>query len=192
MASKLIGLLGQKKIAYYKAEKFTGEKEIIKIIRRLVNNQNDEQLWGWGGRTTESSSWMSGHILKALKMAMEDGYEVRINLDKLRVRYELAQPFRGKRLEDVYLFHALWYWGIEQDCAAIFRLLNPLVEQCEAKENALKEADKSYLPQSYLKEKLLLWEMLQSRGSGRQYSQVPERRCAGWSILYGRPKIILL
>lgn len=165
LASKLIGLLGQKKIAYYNGERFAGEKEIIKIIRRLVNNQNDEQLWGWWGRTTESSLWMSGHILKALKMAMEDGYEVRINLDKLRVRYELAQPFRGKRLEDIYLLHALWYWGAEQDYAAIFRLLNPLVEQCEVKENALKEADKSYLPQSCLKEKLLLWEMLQSQVS---------------------------
>ncbi|WP_455584386.1 carboxypeptidase-like regulatory domain-containing protein [Bacteroides sp.] len=165
LASKLIGLLGQKKIACYKGEVFTKEKEIVKIIRRLIDNQNDKQIWGWWGRTEASSSWMSGHILKALKMAADDGYTVDLKLQKLEAEYAHVQPFRKMELKDIEMLYALRSWGIRQDYAAVFRLLYPLVHELEMKEDSLKKIHKFYRQKSYLKEKLLLWEMQQPQVS---------------------------
>lgn len=165
LASKLIGLLGQKRVAHYKGEKFTGEKEMEKIIRRLVNNQNHKQKWGWWGRTETSSLWMSGHILKALKMAAEAGYTVDLKLQKLETEYALMQPYRKMNPEDIEMLYALRCWGVKQDYAAASRLLLPLIHKLEIKEDSLKKARKYYQPMSYLKEKLLLWEMQQPQVS---------------------------
>lgn len=161
LASKLIGLLGQEKISRFKGKKFSNERAIKKIIRRLTNNQNSRQTWGWWGRTESVSKWMTSHILRALKMAADQGYNVDLNLQKLEMEYALTQPFREMELEDIQMLHALRSWGVQQDYAAACRLLYPLIRELEIKEDSLKKTHKHYHRKSYLKEKLLLWEMQQ-------------------------------
>lgn len=161
LASKLIGLLAYQKYMQGKGEKVMGDKAIRTIIRRLTNHQNKHHLWSWWGNSENTSFWMSAHILRALKMAKDAGYSVDLNLDDLKVEYAHVRPYRGMKLEDIEILHALHEWKVEADYSAAVRLLEPFVRQLEQKEDSLVSRNKHYRPLSYLKEKLLLWEIKQ-------------------------------
>lgn len=75
-ASRLIGLLTKKEIYALTGKRFWQEGRIRATISDLLKNQNSEGLWGWWGNSPHSSIWMSEHVLKALAMASEKGYEV--------------------------------------------------------------------------------------------------------------------
>ena len=53
---------------------------------------------------------MSAHILRALKMAQDAGYPVELNLNGLKVEYAHTRPYRGMKLEDIEILHALHEW----------------------------------------------------------------------------------
>ena len=65
------------------------------------------------------------------------------------------------KLEDIEILHALHEWKVEADYSSAVRLLEPFVRQLEQKEDSLANRNKYYRPLSYLKEKLLLWEIKQ-------------------------------
>ena len=161
LASKLIGLLAYQQYMQGIGEKAKGDKAIRTIIRRLMNHQNKHRLWSWWGNSENTSFWMSAHILRALKMAKDAGYPVDLNLNGLKVEYAHIRPYRGMKLEDIEILHALHDWKVEADYSAAVRLLEPFVRQLEQKEDSLASRNKHYCPLSYLKEKLLLWEIKQ-------------------------------
>lgn len=161
LASKLIGLLTYQQYMQGIGEKAKGDKAIRTIIRQLTNHQNKHQLWSWWGNSENTSFWMSAHILRALKMAKDAGYRVYLNLNGLKVEYAHVRPYRGMKLEDIEILHALHEWKVEADYSAAVRLLEPFVRQLEQKEDSLASRNKHYRPLSYLKEKLLLWEIKQ-------------------------------
>ncbi len=161
LASKLIGLLAYQQYMQGIGEKAKGDKAIRTIIRRLMNHQNKHRLWSWWGNSENTSFWMSAHILRALKMAKDAGYPVDLNLNGLKVEYAHIRPYRGMKLEDIEILHALHDWKVEADYSAAVRLLEPFVRQLEQKEDSLASRNKHYRPLSYLKEKLLLWEIKQ-------------------------------
>lgn len=161
LASKLIGILAYQKYMQSKGEQVKTDKAIRSIVRRLVNNQNKQKLWSWWGNTENTSFWMSAHILRALKLAKDAGYTVDLKLDGLKVNYAHTSPYRGMKLEDVEILHALHTWGVQADYSSAVRLLEPLVRRLEQKEDSLVSRNKYYHPRSYLKEKLLLWEIRQ-------------------------------
>lgn len=161
LASKLIGLLAYQQYMQGIGEKAKGDKAIRTIIRRLMNHQNKHRLWSWWGNSENTSFWMSAHILRALKMAKDAGYPVDLNLNGLKVEYAHIHPYRGMKLEDIEILHALHDWKVEADYSAAVRLLEPFVRQLEQKEDSLASRNKHYRPLSYLKEKLLLWEIKQ-------------------------------
>ena len=161
LASKLIGLLAYQQYMLGIGEKAKGDKAIRTIIRRLMNHQNKHRLWSWWGNSENTSFWMSAHILRALKMAKDAGYPVDLNLNGLKVEYAHIRPYRGMKLEDIEILHALHDWKVEADYSAAVRLLEPFVRQLEQKEDSLASRNKHYRPLSYLKEKLLLWEIKQ-------------------------------
>lgn len=161
VASKLIGLLADQQYLESKGGKAKVDKTIRSMIRRLVDNQNKHQLWSWWGNSGDISYWMSAHILRALKMAKDAGYEVDLRLDRLKMDYVHILPYRGMKLEDVEILHALFTWGVEEDYSSAVRLLEPLVRQLEQREDSLAKGNTGYYPNSYLKEKLLLWEIRQ-------------------------------
>lgn len=161
LASKLIGLLAYQKYMQSKHEQVKTDKAIKAIVRRLVNNQNKRKLWSWWGNMENTSFWMSAHILRALKLAKDAGYEVNLNLNGLKVNYTHTSLYRGIKPEDIEILHALNEWGVEADYSSAVRILEPFVRRMEQREDSLMSRNKHYQPRSYLKEKLLLWEIRQ-------------------------------
>ena len=82
IASKLKGLLAQKKISTYKGEEFKYDKNINQLIRLLKKNQKNNGLWGWW-KDSELSEWISLHILETLIQAEKMGYKTDISKGKI-------------------------------------------------------------------------------------------------------------
>lgn len=73
-ASKLMALLLDKEIKAQLGEKWEEEKLVDKCLRILAKNQNAKGDWGWWNRSV-GSDWVSRHVVKALLMAQQNGYE---------------------------------------------------------------------------------------------------------------------
>lgn len=73
-ASRLIALLLEKDIKQFLGEKFDGEKEIIKAIRRLKKTQNENGSWGWW-KNGKQNIWMTTYVLNALEKAKQANYK---------------------------------------------------------------------------------------------------------------------
>jgi len=78
MASKLIAMLSERIILKYKNEKPKHESEINRLITLLLKNRNKQGLWGWWP-TGDTHFVFSLHVLKALKQAKQEGFEVAID-----------------------------------------------------------------------------------------------------------------
>lgn len=72
-ASKLMALCLEKTLRKQLDEPFKEEELIQKCITRLDQNQNEAGGWGWWTKS-ESRSWITRHVIKALLMAKELGY----------------------------------------------------------------------------------------------------------------------
>jgi len=83
LASKLKALLSEQNIYKFQDKPFKKANEVEKIIRLLNRNKREDELWGWWKSSTESSLWMSLHVLEALIKAREMGYK--INLDENKI-----------------------------------------------------------------------------------------------------------
>ena len=94
LASKLKALLSEQRIAHYKAKDFNRKKQVEKVIRILLRNQQEEGLWGWWKSSKEPSMWIGLHVLEALAQAKEMGY--RVNIDEGEIAeslvWELESP----------------------------------------------------------------------------------------------------
>lgn len=76
MASKLIGLLTAEAInKLLGTEKRLDKREANRLIGQLNNNRNEKGLWGWWGKS-ETEPWITLHVLDALQMAAEQGYNI--------------------------------------------------------------------------------------------------------------------
>lgn len=82
LASRLLALLLEKKIRAYRKERFRHEREISKMIRKLVGNQNADGSWSWWG-TGEGNAWITLHVAKSLDLAQREGYAVAMDREAL-------------------------------------------------------------------------------------------------------------
>lgn len=100
MASRLRALLLEKKIQAYKNERFKNEREVMKVIRRLVGNQDKNGSWGWWGREG-GSIWVSVHVAGALDMAENAGFPVAVDKQALinYLEMNLANVASKQRLQ---------------------------------------------------------------------------------------------
>ncbi|MBI9064858.1 MAG: carboxypeptidase-like regulatory domain-containing protein, partial [Marinilabiliaceae bacterium] len=81
-ASKLKGLLMEKKICEALDRKFKYDKDVDKLLKRLLDGKNADNLWGWWpGNTT--TPWITAHVTEAFLMALEAGYFVELNQENL-------------------------------------------------------------------------------------------------------------
>ncbi len=80
LASKLKALIASKRLQLISEP--TNDRRIRRIITRLVNNQNQDGLWGWWN-TGSTSLWISVHVVEALGQARDAGYRVSLNYKKL-------------------------------------------------------------------------------------------------------------
>ncbi len=156
LASKLIGLLSLKSCKKYQGKLFLYDPRIHALIRRLLDNQNEEKLWSWWGNSSRTSYWMSAHILRALKMAKDAGYQVDLNIQKTGEDYINLLGYRNVSLNDLEILHALSAWGANQNYEKAIQLFERMIGQYEHHEDSLASRNKYYKPNSYLKEKLLI------------------------------------
>lgn len=82
LASRLRGLLLEKRIAAYKDEKFQSEGELRRVVRKLVGNQNKDGSWSWW-ETGEGSVWITVHVAGALDMAEKEGFPIAVDKESL-------------------------------------------------------------------------------------------------------------
>lgn len=78
LASKLKALLLEKRVRKYLNEKFTHEKDIAFILKKLAQNKKPQGTWGWW-QNSEEQMWISLHVVEALLQAQKDGYSVDLN-----------------------------------------------------------------------------------------------------------------
>jgi uncharacterized protein YfaS (alpha-2-macroglobulin family) len=179
LASKLIGLLGYRLYMQYVGKKFTHDRNVNEMIRRLVENRNENRLWSWWGRSSNSSYWMSAHIIRALQMAKDAGYTVNIDLKPIEATYAEIAPYRPVSLYDLDMFHAQVRMGVYPDSKETIELFEKMVRKDERYEDSLayitrhsRYLQRPYQPQSYLKEKLQLWEIRQLQGVGYESDSI--------------------
>ncbi len=91
-ASKLKAYLYHKIIAKKLGKPFLYEKYVLSLVKRLEENKNEKQLWGWWGTSTAfgTQMWVSKHILDVLMMAKTEGYAVNINEELLKNDFLLS------------------------------------------------------------------------------------------------------
>ena len=164
LASKLIGLLNYKIYLQYTGEKFSYDKNVNEIIGRLLKNQNDRKLWSWWGNSSNTSFWMSAHILNALRMAKDAGYTVNLNMSSIQQDYIDTKSYRESSLYDIQILHALSEWGTRQNYEPAIMAFEKEIAERIAYEDSIYQENKSGYRTSFLKEKLLLWEIRQQQG----------------------------
>lgn len=162
LASKLIGLVNHKMLMEYEDKSFKYDKDINRIIKRLLKNQNQEFLWSWWNVSSNTSYWMSAHILRALRLAKDAGYGVDLNLDNLKSKAEYKYVFlKGYSISDIDLLHSLVGWGVNLNYKAIVNVLDSIIQARDMNYNGVSWANYRY---SFLKEKFLLQEIKQIAG----------------------------
>ncbi|HXC03669.1 MAG TPA: alpha-2-macroglobulin family protein, partial [Bacteroidia bacterium] len=91
-ASKLIALLAEQKIKAARKEKFTGDKTIRSLVKKLQDAQNTDGSWGWWGGCN-ANLWMTTYVTEALYKAFAAGYDVHVTGKAFEyMRWTLAVP----------------------------------------------------------------------------------------------------
>lgn len=160
LASKLLGLIAHRNIMAYQEQEFSYDYYVKDIIRRLLKNQNTEFLWSWWDVSSNTSYWVSAHILRALKAAKDAGYRVDLDVNniarKTTYKFEMLGAFN---YHDADLLQALAVWGANIDYEKYLTRIDTLIEKKE-----LEFAKKNYARYSLLRERLLLTEVRQLTG----------------------------
>ncbi|MFT5306861.1 MAG: hypothetical protein ACI89M_002390, partial [Chitinophagales bacterium] len=78
-ASKIKALLLEKKFLSNLNEKFEGEKELAKYIRKIEKNQNDDGSWGWWEKNA-GDKWITGYITETMNLVVASGYRTKAHM----------------------------------------------------------------------------------------------------------------
>lgn len=158
LASKLLGLVNHRMLMQYEGKPFRYDKDVNKIIARLLKNQNQEFLWSWWDVSSATSYWMSAHILRALKAASDAGYKVELDIENIARKASYKFDFLHQySLYDADLLHALASWGAKLDYSKYIHTLDTLIQRMET----INPMRRQYYRYSLLKEKFLLQETRQ-------------------------------
>ncbi len=101
-ASRLTALLLEKEIRKLLDEEFDGEKEIIKMVRRLKKTQNPDGSWGWW-KNGKQNIWMTTYILNALEKAKQANYKTEALNQGLVFLTNRLEEMQGKDLINTLL-----------------------------------------------------------------------------------------
>lgn len=160
LASKLLGLLSNKLVMQFKGKPFRYDKDVNRIINRLLKNQNEEFLWSWWGVSSNTSYWMSAHILRALKAAQDAGYTVNLDVKNLTRKASYRYEFQKEiRVSDADLLNALAMWNIPLDYTTLVSKMDSVIFQSQFIKN-IRTGERKWKP-AFLLEKLLVLEVKQ-------------------------------
>lgn len=168
LASKLIGFINHKRIMEFKGQPFRYDRDVKRIINRLLRNQNAEFLWSWWDVSNNTSYWMSAHIIRALKCAKDAGYDVNLDIQNITRKAEYKFDFLNKfYLSDIDLLQSLAEWGAELKYANYLSVLDTIVRHYECENQSTRNT--CY---SFLREKMMLQEIRHMKGLGYQRDSI--------------------
>ncbi len=155
LASKLAGLLNYRLIMKFEEKPFRSDREVQRIITRLLRNQNQEFLWSWWDVSPNTSYWVSSHVIRVLRAAADAGYPVDLDVENLARKVEFRYLLRKQySRSDADLLNALSAWDVKLDYALHIRNVEALLRN-EAKAEQIKKVTRT----SNLVETLLLQEV---------------------------------
>lgn len=122
LASKLKGLLAEKRIKTFLGEPFKYERNILDVIKKLQGNRKPSGIWGWWNDSNEEL-WISLHAVEALTDAQNMGYAVQLDKQKLidYLVYQMESYHGEEKLACLQLLHKL---GAKVDYAKYFGLID--------------------------------------------------------------------
>jgi TonB-dependent SusC/RagA subfamily outer membrane receptor len=141
LASKLKGLLAEKKIKMYLNEPFKYDKNITEIIKKLQENRRAQGTWGWW-KDTDEELWISLHAAEALLEAEAQGFKTLLDKQRL-IDYLLYQSAAYKGEDKLTVMLLLKKLGAKADYAGIITAYQ-------------KELNPKYKPSLYDKLRLML------------------------------------
>lgn len=108
LASKLKGLLMERRIKRFLGEEYKYERNINDVIKKLKESRKDNGMWGWW-KDAEDELWISLHVVEALVDAQKEGYPVELDKQKLTdyLIYQLESYKRRDKILCVQLLHKL-------------------------------------------------------------------------------------
>ena len=108
LASKLKGLLAEKRIRRYLGEPFKYERNITDLIKKIQDNRRSQGTWGWW-KDSDEELWISLHAIEALTDAQTEGYKIDLDNAKLTsyLVYQLESYTSGDKLSCLQLLHRL-------------------------------------------------------------------------------------
>lgn len=108
LASKLKGLLTEKRIKKFLGEEFKYGKNITEVIKKLQENRKSTGTWGWW-KDTDEELWISLHAVEALFEAQKEGYTIQLDKQKLTdyLVYQLESYYGQDKLMCLQLLHQL-------------------------------------------------------------------------------------
>ncbi|WP_460880796.1 alpha-2-macroglobulin family protein [Pontibacter rugosus] len=112
-ASKLKGLLLEKRIRKQLAQPFDHDKMVMKLIRHLEKTQQNGGGWAWWQEGL-MYTWITQHTAEALAMAKQEGYQVKYQEQKL-IDYLVYKLERGGKHDKVTALETLTVLGASVD-----------------------------------------------------------------------------
>ncbi|WP_256010184.1 alpha-2-macroglobulin family protein [Desertivirga xinjiangensis] len=108
LASKLKGLLLEKKIREHLKERFDHEREINTLIRKLNEGRKADGTWGWW-KNSETELWISRHVLDALVEASKAGYKIPFRVEEIKdyLVYQVSSDRGMDKLDALLMLHKL-------------------------------------------------------------------------------------
>ncbi|MEO7215883.1 alpha-2-macroglobulin family protein [Mucilaginibacter sp.] len=121
LASKLKGLLAEKRIQTFLNLPFKYERNILDIIKKLQDGRNTSGIWGWWANSNDEL-WLSLHTVEALLDAKTMGYTVNVDQPKLTAYlvYQL-ESYRGE--EKLACLQLLYKTGARVDYTKYFGVI---------------------------------------------------------------------
>ncbi|WP_426589233.1 carboxypeptidase-like regulatory domain-containing protein [Mucilaginibacter sp. R-33] len=113
LASKLKGLLMERRIKRFLGEEFKYERNIKEVIKKLQENRKSNGTWGWWKDSNEEL-WISLHVVEALIDAQKEGYAVELDKQKL-TDYLVFQLESYKRRDKILCLELLHKLGAKVD-----------------------------------------------------------------------------
>lgn len=94
IASRLKAELYKRKIYHQTKREIDNDKTIKKLIKLLLKNQKNDQLWGWWA-SSKTNNWASLQVIEALQLAKNEKFDVQVNWEDIISAIE-TQLFTGK------------------------------------------------------------------------------------------------
>jgi uncharacterized protein YfaS (alpha-2-macroglobulin family) len=122
-------------------------------------------LWSWWDVSDNTSFWISNHILRALKYAKDMGYDVDIDINNIARKFTYKiESLNRYSINDIELLNSMALWNVDINYGKYIKLFDNLIVDSEKREMNFHKHDSSYIPLSFLEEKLLLQEVRQLTG----------------------------